>query len=211
MRFFRNTNLAEKISEALSSVLPVTGVVLLMLITLVPVGAEMLVAFLVGAVMLVVGMGLFNLGAETAMTPMGEYVGSRMAASRKVWVVILVSFFVGLMITISEPDLQVLANQITSIQPNLVLTIAVGVGVGLFLVVAMLRILFRIKLKYILLLCYAAVFVMAIFFIPENFLAVSFDSGGVTTGPMTVPFIMALGLGVASISANEEMTIASVW
>lgn len=203
MRFFKNTNLSEKISEALSSVLPVTGVVLLMLITLVPVGAEMLVAFLVGAVMLVVGMGLFNLGAETAMTPMGEYVGSKMAASRKVWVVILVSFFVGLMITISEPDLQVLANQITSIQPNLVLTIAVGVGVGLFLVVAMLRILFRIKLKYILLLCYAAVFIMAIFFIPKNFLAVSFDSGGVTTGPMTVPFIMALGVGVASISANE--------
>ena len=201
MRFFRNTNLSEKISEALRSVLPVTGVVLLMLITLVPVGAEMLVAFLVGAVMLVVGMGLFNLGAETAMTPMGEYVGSRMAASRRVWVVIPVAFFVGLMITISEPDLQVLANQITSIQPNMVLTISVGVGVGLFLVAAMLRILFRIKLKYILLACYAAVFVMA-FFIPRNFLAVSFDSGGVTTGPMTVPFIMALGLGVASISAN---------
>ena len=203
MRFLKNTNLAEKISEALSSVLPVTGVVLLLLITLVPTNAEMLVSFLVGGVMLIVGMGLFNLGAETAMTPMGEYVGSRMAASRRVWVVVLVSFFVGLMITISEPDLQVLANQITSIQPSFILTVSVGVGVGLFLVAAMLRILFRIKLKYILLVCYAAVFIMAVFFIPESFLAVSFDSGGVTTGPMTVPFIMALGVGVASISANE--------
>ncbi len=184
------------------SVLPITAIVFLLLITFFPVEAEMLVTFLVGAVLLILGMGLFNLGADVAMTPMGEYVGSKMATSRKIFVVVLVSFFVGLLITVSEPDLQVLANQISSI-PNIVLLLSVGIGVGLFLVVAMLRILLRVKLKYILIACYAAVFVMAIFFVPKNFLAVSFDSGGVTTGPMTVPFIMALGVGVASISANE--------
>lgn len=202
MRFLNKTVLSEKISESLSSVLPVAGIIFFLIVTFVPVSAEMLVAFLVGSVLLIVGMSLFNLGAETSMTPMGEYVGSKMTASRKLWMVLLVSFFVGVMITVSEPDLQVLANQISSI-PNLTLILAVGVGVGLFLMIAMLRTLFRIRLRYLLLFFYAAVFVLACF-IPKEFLAVAFDSGGVTTGPMTVPFIMALGIGVASISAGDE-------
>ncbi len=201
MRFFQKTNLAEKISEALSSVLPVTGIVLLLLVTFVPVSSAMFMSFIIGAVMLILGMGLFSLGADMAMSPMGEYVGSKMTASKKIWVVVLVSFFVGVMITVSEPDLQVLANQISSIE-NIVLILAVGIGVGLLLVMSMLRILFRIKLKYLLLVLYAAVFVLA-FIVPENFIAVSFDSGGVTTGPMTVPFIMALGVGVSAISSDD--------
>lgn len=202
MRLFDKTVLKEKTAEALSSVLPVTGIVLFLLVTFFPVSAEMLVAFLVGAVLLVVGMGLFNLGAESAMTPMGEYVGSRMTATRRIWIVVLVSLFVGVMITVSEPDLQVLANQISSI-PNFVLIWSVGIGVGLLLVVAMLRVLFRIRLKYLLIGFYIVVFVMA-FLVPRNFLAVAFDSGGVTTGPMTVPFIMSFGIGVAAISSENE-------
>ena len=201
MRFLDRTTITEKIAEALSSVLPVTGIVLFLLITFVPVSASMFLSFLIGAVMLIIGMGLFNLGAEMAMSPMGEYVGSKMTASKRLWVVILVSLFVGVMITVSEPDLQVLANQISSI-PNLVLIFAVGLGVGILLVIAMLRVLFRVRLKYLLLFFYAVVFILA-FFVPKNFLAISFDSGGVTTGPMTVPFIMALGVGVASISADD--------
>jgi len=201
MRLLDKTVLTEKIVEALSSVLPVTGIVLLLLITIAPVSAAMLLSFLIGAVLLIVGMGLFNLGAETAMTPMGEYVGSKMTSSRKLWLIVFVSFFVGVMITVSEPDLQVLATQLPTI-PNLTLILTVGVGVGLFLVVSMLRVLFRIRLKYLLLFFYAVVFGLA-FFVPESFLAVSFDSGGVTTGPMTVPFIMALGVGVASISSSN--------
>ncbi len=202
MRLASKTVLSEKISESLASVLPVTGIVLLLILTFVPVSAEMLVSFLMGGVLLLVGMSLFNLGAETAMTPMGEYVGSKMTASRKLWLVIFVSFFVGVMITVSEPDLQVLANQISSI-PNLTLILAVGIGVGLFLVIAMLRTLFRIRLKYLLLGFYAVVFLLA-FLIPKGFLTVAFDSGGVTTGPMTVPFIMALGIGVAAISSGDK-------
>ena len=201
MRLLDKTVLTEKIVEALSSVLPVTGIVLLLLITIAPVSAAMLLSFLIGAVLLIVGMGLFNLGAEAAMTPMGSYVGSKMTSSRKLWLIVFVSFFVGVMITVSEPDLQVLATQLPTI-PNLTLILTVGVGVGLFLVVSMLRVLFRIRLKYLLLFFYAVVFGLA-FFVPESFLAVSFDSGGVTTGPMTVPFIMALGVGVASISSSN--------
>ncbi len=201
LNIFKNTILGPKISESLASVLPVTGIVLLLLVTIVPVPAEMLLAFIIGAILLIFGMGLFTLGAETAMTPMGQYVGSRITKTRKLPIIILVSLFVGTMITVSEPDLQVLANQISSI-PSATLIWCVALGVGLLLVVAMLRIIFKIKLKYLLLALYAVVFIVTVF-VPENFIAMAFDSGGVTTGPMTVPFIMALGVGVASIRSDD--------
>ncbi len=201
MKILKNTILGPKIAESLSSVLPVTGIVLLLLVTLVPVPAEMLLAFIIGAVLLIVGMGLFTLGAETAMTPMGQYVGSTITKTRKLPIIILVSLFVGTMITVSEPDLQVLAKQVSSI-PSAQLIWCVALGVGLLLVVAMLRIIFKIKLKYLLLVLYAIVFAVTVF-VPENFIPMAFDSGGVTTGPMTVPFIMALGVGVASIRSDD--------
>ena len=200
--FFQKTILIEKIKESLASVLPVTGIVMLLLVTLVPIDAPILISFLIGAVMLIFGMGLFTLGADMAMMPMGEYVGSKVTKTKKLWIVILVSFFVGAMITMSEPDLSVLANQISSI-PSFTLIISVAVGVGVMLVIAMLRIIFNVKLKYLLIFFYSIVFIFA-FFVPESFLAISFDSGGVTTGPMTVPFIMSLGVGVASIRADED-------
>ncbi len=202
MKFLRNTILGPKISESLSSVLPVTGIVLLLMVTIVPVEAQMLLSFLIGAVFLIFGMGLFTLGAETAMTPMGEYVGSKMTKSKNLIIIILVSLFVGTMITVSEPDLKVLADQIFKDDPMLLIW-SVAIGVGVLLVVAMLRIIFNIKLRYLLLVLYAAVFVLA-FFVPADFLPLSFDSGGVTTGPMTVPFIMALGVGVASIRVDDK-------
>ena len=201
LNLLKNTILGPKVSESLSAVLPVTGIVLLLLVTISPVTPELLLAFLIGAVMLILGMGLFTLGAETAMTPMGQYVGSRVTKSRKLWIIILVSLFVGTMITVSEPDLTVLAEQISSI-PSALLIWSVAIGVGLLLVVAMLRIIFKIKLKYLLLGLYVALFIVSAF-VPGDFLAVAFDSGGVTTGPMTVPFIMALGVGVASIRSDD--------
>ena len=136
LNIFRNTILGPKISESLSSVLPVTGIVLLLLVTVVPVPAEMLLAFLIGAVFLIVGMGLFTLGAETAMTPMGQYVGSKITKSRKLWFIIIICLFVGSIITISEPDLQILANQVSDME-NFLLIITVSVGVGIFLVIAL--------------------------------------------------------------------------
>lgn len=202
MKLFAKTIIREKISESLSSVLPVSGLVFLLLVTFFPVTNAMMLAFILGTVLLIVGMGLFTLGAETAMTPMGEYVGSKMTRSKNLWIVIFVSLFVGIMITVSEPDLQVLANQVSSI-PNLLLIFSVALGVGIMLVVAMLRVIFKIRLKYLLLFFYAIVFVLA-FFIPKNFIAIAFDSGGVTTGPMTVPFIIALGVGVASIRSDNS-------
>ncbi len=194
--------LEEKIREALASVLPITAIVLVLCFTIAPVPADTLLAFLVGAVLLILGMGLFTLGAESAMTPIGERVGAQMTKSRKLSVVVAVSLLIGVIITVSEPDLQVLAGQVPGI-PNTVLVGAVAVGVGSFLVIALLRILFRVPLQWMLVAFYALVFLLALF-VPEDFWAIAFDSGGVTTGPMTVPFIMALGLGVSSIRSDEN-------
>lgn len=202
MKFPKKTILVEKIKESLSSVLPVTGIVMLLLITISPMEAPVLLSFGMGAVLLIFGMGLFTLGAEVAMMPMGEYVGSKITKTKKLWVIILISFFVGVMITMSEPDLTVLANQISSI-PSMVLILCVSLGVGVMLLIAMLRIVFNIRLKYLLIFFYGVVFILACF-VPESFIAISFDSGGVTTGPMTVPFIMSLGVGVASIRSDGK-------
>ena len=194
--------LGEKVREAMASVLPIVVIVLILSFTIAPVPTDILLAFLVGAVLLIIGMGFFTLGADTAMTPIGERVGAAMTKSRKLWIVVTVGFLIGVIVTVSEPDLQVLANQVPGV-PNAVLVGAVAVGVGAFLVIAMLRILFSIPLNRMLVVFYIAVFVLA-FFVPEDFLAVEFDSGGVTTGPMTVPFIMALGLGVSSIRSDKN-------
>lgn len=202
MKFFRNTILGPKIAESVSSVLPVTAIVLLLMLTIAPVSTDMMLVFLIGAVLLIFGMGLFTLGAETAMTPMGEYVGVKMTKSKSLLVVIFVSLFVGAMITASEPDLMVLASNVFAENP-FVLIWSVALGVGVLLVVAMLRIIFSIPLRYLLLTLYLGVFVLAAF-VPPSFLPLSFDSGGVTTGPMTVPFIMALGVGAASIRADDK-------
>ena len=196
------TLLHDKFQESIASVLPITIIVLLLCFTVAPIPNNMLVSFLMGAVLLIVGMAFFTLGADTAMTPIGTKVGSCITKSRKVWLIVFVSFLLGIIITISEPDLQVLANQVPNI-PNAALIGAVALGVGVFLVIAMLRILFGISLNILLIGFYIVVFGLAML-VPKNFWAVAFDSGGVTTGPMTVPFIMALGVGVSAIRSDRH-------
>ena len=194
--------LTEKWREALASVLPITLIVLILCFTVTPAPTDAMLSFLIGAAMLVVGMGLFTLGTDLAMTPIGEHVGAAMTRSKKLWFVLLISFLVGVFVTISEPDLQVLAEQVPGV-PNMVLILSVAVGVGIFLVLALVRILFKVRMWVLLLICYIAVFGLS-YFVPDSFLAVAFDSGGVTTGPMTVPFILALGVGVSSIRSDKN-------
>ncbi len=196
-----NTNLKEKIYESLASVLPITVIVLVLSVTITPMPLGIMAMFLAGAVLLIVGMGLFSLGVDIAMTPMGEAVGVTMTKSKKIWVILPVSFIIGVLITIAEPDLQVLAEQVPV--PNMTLILTVAIGVGIFLVVAMLRILFKVPLRFMLVGFYVVVFLLAIF-TPAEFLPAAFDSGGVTTGPITVPFILALGVGVASIRSDRD-------
>ena len=194
--------LKEKLLEALKAVLPIVGIVLVLCFSVAPISPSILLCFLLGAAMIIVGMMFFTLGAEASMTPMGERVGTAVTRSRSLLIIVVMGFLLGFLITISEPDLQVLAGQVPAV-PNLVLILAVAAGVGAFLVLALLRMLFEIPLPPMLVFFYLAVFALA-FFVPKDFLAVAFDSGGVTTGPMTVPFIMALGVGISAIRSDRH-------
>ena len=203
--------LSEKLKEAVSAVVPVLVIVLILSFTIAPLPVSVLMEFIAGAVMLLFGMMFFTLGAELAMTPMGERVGSSLTRTKKLWMIVLFGFILGFVITISEPDLQVLAEQVPSV-PNMTLVLAVATGVGIFLVVALLRILFGVALAPLLVVFYAIVFGVAAF-VPRDFLAVAFDSGGVTTGPMTVPFIMAL-VSVflpSEVTSTRRMTVSDLW
>ncbi len=198
----RRVLIMEKIKESAISVLPILLIVTLLCLTVVPVSTDLLLSFLLGSLMIIIGMGLFSLGAERFMTPVGTGIGTSLAKSKKLWIILPVSFFLGLAITVSEPDLQVLAQTVPHID-TFVLILTVGVGVGFFLSVCMFRILSGIKLRWLLLLFYGIVFALACFSSPD-YIAVAFDSGGVTTGPMTVPFIMALGVGLASVRSDKN-------
>ena len=197
-----NVKLKEKISESLSAVLPITGIVLMLSVFLIPMELGSVVMFLTGALMLIVGMGFFQLGAEMAMTPIGEGVGVQISKMQKLLTVLLTGFLMGVIITVSEPDLQVLAGQVPSV-PNDVLILTVALGVGFFLALAIVRIRYKISLSMLLIVCYL-VLILVSMFVPKEFLAVAFDSGGVTTGPMTVPFIMAMGVGLASMRSDKN-------
>ena len=188
--------------ESLTSVLPITAIVLLLCFTVTPVSNNAMMAFLIGSLLLIVGMGLFSLGSEMSMIPLGEAVGKEITRSKKVWVIVGISFLIGVIITVAEPDLQVLAGQVPAIENNVIIW-SVALGVGVFLVIALLRILLGIPLSYLLIGFYAVVFTLAMFVSPD-FWAIAFDSGGVTTGPITVPFIMALGVGVAAIRSDRH-------
>lgn len=194
--------LGEKIREALASVLPITGIVLLLSVTIAPLSAGTMVMFVFGALMLVLGMGLFTVGVDMSMMPMGEGIGVEISKSKRLGLPLALCFMLGALITIAEPDLQVLARQVPSI-PNNTLILSVAAGVGLFLAVALVRTVFSIRLSHMLLIAYGVTFLLTVL-VPEDFIPVSFDSGGVTTGPITVPFIMAMGIGLTSLRSDKK-------
>ncbi len=197
-----NPQLKEKIMESLSAVLPITGIVLALSIFLVPLDVGTVMMFIVGALLLIVGMAMFQLGAEMSMSQLGEGIGVQVSKARHLGIICLIGFFMGFIITIAEPDLQVLAEQVPSV-PNLTLVLTVAVGVGIFLALAVLRILLKIDLSWLLMGLYAFLLCFS-FLVPKSFLAIAFDSGGVTTGPITVPFIMAMGVGLSSIRSDKN-------
>ena len=198
----------EKIKEALISALPITAIVYIMALTpMFNFSKVELITFSVGAVLLVLGIGLFSLGADLAMTPMGAHVGAGLSKQRKLGLLLSVCFVLGMLITIAEPDLQVLANQVSAVMNGTLLVYTVGVGVGAFLLVAILKIVFKKSLSNFLMLFYMALFMLALLLVingNEALLPLAFDSGGVTTGPITVPFIMALGVGISSILGDRK-------
>lgn len=200
--------LKAKIQEALVSALPITVIVYLLALTpLLELSVTEGITFTVGAVLLIVGIGFFNLGADLAMTPMGTHVGSGLSRQKKLGLLLGVCFVLGMLITIAEPDLQVLANQVSAVINGTVLIYSVGIGVGAFLVVAILKIVLQKSLSQILMLFYMLLFALALLLVVsgnEALLPMAFDSGGVTTGPITVPFIMALGVGISSVLGDRR-------
>ena len=200
--------LIAKIEEALLSALPITAIVYALSLT--PwfnFTITELITFSVGAVFLVLGLGLFSLGADMAMTPMGAHVGAGLSRQKKLSLLLTVCFVLGMLITIAEPDLQVLAKQVSAVMNGDVLIYAVGIGVGAFLLVAILKIVFRKTLSAILMLFYMLMFALALMLVVNGngeLLPLAFDSGGVTTGPITVPFIMALGVGISGVLGDRH-------
>ncbi len=193
--------LLDKTKEAVFSVLPITVIVLILNFTILRLPIYTLLLFIVGSLLLILGMAFFTLGADTSMMVMGEKIGAHLTKTRKLPLVIISTFIIGVFITIAEPDLKVLARQTPAV-PDMTLIIAVAIGVGVFLVISFLRILLQIKLSRLFIMFYAITFLLATF-TDTNFLPVAFDSGGVTTGPITVPFIMALGIGLAMVRGDK--------
>jgi len=190
------------LGEALSSVLPISAIVLLLSISVSPLSSGVLVLFLFGTLLLIFGMGFFSVGSGISMEPLGEGIGITINKAKKPIIAIIVCFILGVIITVAEPDLTVLAHQVPSI-PNMTLILCVAIGVGLFLGIAMIRTLKNINLSILLWIFYAVIIIVS-FFAPNDFVPTAFDSGGVTTGPITVPFIMALGAGIATISSDKH-------
>ncbi|MBQ7322156.1 MAG: DUF1538 domain-containing protein [Clostridia bacterium] len=201
-------SLYEKLKEAMISVLPVVCLVLIVYFTpLVAFTPKELAVFLISAVFLILGIGLFNLGADLAMTPMGEHVGSGLAKTGKLKILLSVCFVMGLLITIAEPDLSVLAGQVSAVMNSTLLIFTVGVGVGLFLLLSIVKIVFKKNLSMLLMFFYMTMFAISSLLLASgkaDFLPLAFDSGGVTTGPITVPFIMAMGVGIATVIGGKD-------
>lgn len=196
------TAVSEKIKESARSVFPIVIIVTLLCFSIAPINTDLMLNFFIGTVMVIVGIGLFSLGADTSMIKIGNKIGTALTKTKKLPLIVAVSFAFGFAVTVAEPDLQVLAETVPHIN-NIALLLTVGVGVGFFLAVCMVRILTGIKLRWLLIASYAVVFILAAF-TDEKFLGIAFDSGGVTTGPMTVPFILALGVGVSNIRSDDK-------
>ena len=195
-------NLTKFFKEAIQSVLPIFAIVLLLSVSAAPMESGVIVMFLFGTIMLIVGMGFFTIGSGISMEPLGEGIGITLGKAKKIAIPLFICLVLGILITIAEPDLTVLAEQVPSISDRILIW-SVAVGVGIFLVISMIRTRKGIKLNTLLLVFYGVAIVLA-FFAPNDFIPTAFDSGGVTTGPITVPFIMALGAGMASMSTAKN-------
>ncbi|MDG5768015.1 DUF1538 domain-containing protein [Balneolales bacterium ANBcel1] len=202
-------NLQETVREVVQAILPVTIVVILLQFTIIWLPLEDFLQFIIGAVMVSAGLIFFLLGVHIGLLPIGEMIGSSLPRMGKVWLIVLISFLLGFVVTVAEPDVRVLANYVDNVSDGEVnrhlLIYTVALGLAIFVGLAILRIIYDIPIKYLLTGGYLAVFILAIF-VPEQFVSISFDAGGVTTGPLAVPFILAYGVGVAAVLGGRKTT-----
>ena len=200
-------NIKETVIEVIKSILPITIVITILQFTLIQLPAETFFQFLIGALFVGIGLILFLLGVNIGLLPVGEMIGAALLNTKKLSVIALFAFILGLVVTVAEPDVRVLSIQVDQVSngviPKSMLILFVGIGVGICVALAMLRIIFNINIVYLLAVGYAIIFLLAAF-TPPTYVPIAFDSGGVTTGPLTVPFIMALGVGIASILKGKS-------
>ncbi len=202
--------IVDKIRESVISVLPIMAIGVFLHLTLAPMGDSFL-PFLVGGALVIVGLGIFLHGTELGMVPIGQRAGAAITSRRSLPLLLGAAFGIGFLITIAEPDVHVLAQQVLSVSPSIsstTLVLMIALGVGMFVLMAVGRILLGFSYKLTLLGFYVLLFACAAFTDP-SFLGIAFDSGGATTGPMAVPFIMALGIGVASVRSGRRAQQAS--
>lgn len=204
--------LAEKTREVLYAVLPITILVLLLHLTLAPLETMMLVRFCLGALLIILGLTVFLVGVDVGITPVGNVLGAGIARSNKVLVVALAGLLLGFFVSIAEPDLHILAGQVDTVTGGAIaknsLVIIVSLGIAFMLALGLVRIVFNLSLRVVLLILYGIILVLALLTSPE-LLAISFDASGATTGALTVPFILALAIGVSklkkdSLSSEED-------
>ncbi|SFI44894.1 Protein of unknown function [Treponema bryantii] len=199
-------NILSKFKETAVSVLPVMAIVLFLGLTFVPLDKYLLARFIVGGLLLIIGLTIFLLGVDLGIQPMGERCGAELTKKRSLALLLFVAFVIGFIVTAAEPDIQVFGDQVRGIFPfvnKIAITFVIAAGVGLFIMLGLLRTVLKLSLKWTLFIAYTILFILS-FFAPESFFGIAFDSGGATTGPMTVPFIMALGLGVSSVSKDDD-------
>lgn len=198
--------LLKQLKEVSLSVLPITILVIILNFSIVPVGNEMLIRYIIGAIFVILGLGIFLFGAHLGIGPIGNLMGETIAKTNNVYLVGILGFILGFLITIAEPDLQILANQVNMASGGIVssslILIVVSIGVGLMVGVGLLRILFGRPLNRLFTLVYFIIFILALR-VSEEFLAISVDASGATTGAMTTPFILALGYGVSQLKGGK--------
>lgn len=194
-------SLYRNFEEAISTIVPIVLIVMILSL-FIPIDATLLISFLISSVLLIVGSTLFTFGADLSMVIIGNKIGRDLVKSKKIWIILIVSLIIGTVVTIAEPDLMVLAEQLTSV-PNLLLIVIISLGVGVCMLLASLRSLFGWNLNIMLMIGFIIIFALS-FFVPKDFIPVAFDSGGVTTGTMSIPFIMTLGIGLVANRIDKK-------
>ena len=194
-------NFVKSLKETIFSIIPICFIVVIISI-LFGINGSVIKSFIISSLFLLIGISLFTFGADTSMMLIGEKLGSKLMESRKISLVLITTLIIGFIITLAEPDLKVLADQVSSV-PTTILIMFVSIGVGIFLMIAAMKVLFKFDLRAILLVGYTITFCLLLF-VPSSFVPIAFDSSGVTTGPISVPFILALGVGFTSFRTDNN-------
>lgn len=200
-------SIGNKLKEVLSSVLPITILVFLLNFTVLPLEKTLLIRFLMGSVLIIIGLTIFLIGVDIGITPVGKLMGSTLARTNKLWLVIIGGFALGFIVSIAEPDLHILAGQVSLVTSGIIskfsIVVVVSIGIGLLLFTGFIRILYNISISIMLTVIYIFIFLLSLFVSPE-YLAIAFDASGATTGALTVPFVLALGTGISALKKDSK-------